>query len=101
MISGARYHLVATYSVMYPSILLRIYAEASCQPKVPQSSARSRHFTSKLPGFKSRCNTLGAVDVFKPAQNLVDERLEMGVGQRLARPDDGCQIALHEFYIEI
>lgn len=38
------------------------------------------------------------MDVFKTAKDLVDEGLEMGIGQRLAGSDNGRQIALHQFY---
>ena len=36
------------------------------------------------------------MNVLQPAQDLVDERLEMGVGQRLPGSDDGRKIAFHE-----
>lgn len=38
------------------------------------------------------------VDILETAQDLVDEGLEVGVGERLARPNDGGQVALHELY---
>ena len=41
------------------------------------------------------------MDVLEAAQNLVDERLEMGIGQRLAGTDDGCQVAFHELCVNI
>lgn len=41
---------------------------------------------------------IGAVDVLKATENLVDKGLEVGVGQRLARTDDGSKIALHELW---
>ena len=37
------------------------------------------------------------VDVLETAQDLVDEGLEVCIGQGLAGSDDGCQIAFHEF----
>jgi len=42
---------------------------------------------------------VGAVDVLEPAEDLVDEGLEMCVGQGLAGPDDGREIALHKLYM--
>ena len=39
---------------------------------------------------------VGRVNVLQAAENLVDERLEMGIGQRLAGSDDGSQVALHQ-----
>jgi hypothetical protein len=41
------------------------------------------------------------MDVLETAQDLVDERLEMSVGQGLAGSDDGCQIAFHELCTNI
>lgn len=39
------------------------------------------------------------VDVLQTAQDLVDEGLEVGVGEGLAGADDGGQIALHELCV--
>jgi hypothetical protein len=36
------------------------------------------------------------MDVFQAAQDLVDEGLEVGVGKRLARSNDGGQVTLHK-----
>lgn len=44
---------------------------------------------------------VGGVNVLEAAENLVDERLEVGIGQWLARANDGCQVALHEFCPDI
>ena len=41
---------------------------------------------------------IGRVDVLQAAQDLVDEGLEVGVGEGLAGADDGGQIALHELW---
>jgi len=41
------------------------------------------------------------MNVLEAAQDLIDEGLEMSVGQRLAGPYDGCQIALHELWNNI
>jgi hypothetical protein len=41
---------------------------------------------------------VGGVDVLESAEDLVDEGLEVGVGERLAGPDDGGEIALHQFW---
>lgn len=38
------------------------------------------------------------MDVFETAENLVNEGLEMGIGERLTRSDNGCQVTLHKFY---
>jgi len=39
---------------------------------------------------------VGRVDIFQTAKDLVDKGLEMGIGEGLARPDNGSQIAFHE-----
>lgn len=39
---------------------------------------------------------VGRVNVLQTAEDLVYERLEVGVGQGLARSDDSRKIALHE-----
>jgi hypothetical protein len=44
---------------------------------------------------------IGRVYVFQPAQDLVDEGLEMGIGEGLSGSDDGGEIALHELYFEV
>lgn len=44
---------------------------------------------------------VGAVDVFETAEDLVDEGLEVGVGERLAGADDGCEVALHQLLIKV
>ena len=41
------------------------------------------------------------MDIAQPAEGLVDERLEVCVGERLARTDDGVQVGLHEFLVEV
>jgi hypothetical protein len=38
------------------------------------------------------------VNVLETAEDLVDERLEMGVGEWLPGSDDGSEVAFHEFY---
>ena len=48
--------------------------------------------------LKITMQDVGAVDVLQATENLVDEGLEVGVGQRLARTNDGGKIALHELF---
>ena len=43
---------------------------------------------------------VGGVDVLEAAEDLVDEGLEVGVGERLAGADDGREVALHELWGE-
>lgn len=39
---------------------------------------------------------VGGVNVLETAEDLVDEGLEMGIGQGLAGTDNGSKIAFHE-----
>ena len=41
---------------------------------------------------------IGRVDIFQAAEDLVDEGLEVGIGQWLARANNGRQIALHQLW---
>ena len=41
---------------------------------------------------------IGRVDVLEAAQDLVDEGLEVSIGQGLAGPDDSRQITFHQLY---
>lgn len=41
------------------------------------------------------------MDVLETAEDLVDEGLEVGVGQGLATADDGGQIALHQLFVQV
>ncbi len=71
------------------SILLWVYAEASRQAKIGNLElAVGVH--QKVARLQVTVKYVGAVDVLKTAQYLVDERLEVGVGERLARTDDRC-----------
>jgi hypothetical protein len=40
---------------------------------------------------------VGGVDVLETAKDLVDERLEMRIGQGLAGADNGREITFHQF----
>lgn len=60
MISGARYHLVATYSVMKPWLAIWASAGSVSKPRAsPKSQILSSQsaLTSRLPGLRSRCRT--------------------------------------------
>lgn len=62
MISGARYHLVATYSVMKPELSSWEAAERA-RPK--SHTLRSQlALRSRLEGFRSRCRTLAECMAF-------------------------------------
>lgn len=55
MISGARYHRVATYSVMKPE-LSSVEAADRARPK-SQTFKSQLAFSNKLEGLRSRCST--------------------------------------------
>lgn len=44
---------------------------------------------------------VGGVDVLQSAENLVDERLEMSVGQVLSGTDNGGKITLHQLCLSL
>ena len=46
--------------------------------------------------FEVTVENVGRVDVLETTEDLVDERLEVSVGQGLARADDSREVALHE-----
>jgi hypothetical protein len=82
IISGALYHLVATYSVWKPAATLSgSLLKPRARPKSQIFNSQSA-LTSRLPG-------------------LVDEGLEVGVGQGLATADDGGQITLHQLLVQV
>lgn len=75
-------------------ILFRVHGEASCQTKIADLEfAVGVH--EEITGLEIAVEDVGRVDVLETAQDLVYERLEVGVGERLTRADNGCQIALH------
>lgn len=55
----------------------------------------------EVTGLQVAVKDIGGVDVLETAEDLVDERLEVCVGQRLARSDDGGKIALHELFVKV
>jgi hypothetical protein len=110
MISGARYHRVATYSVMnpwFPALLLvpppgvKLNTTLIWSPEckyiietcAPPSQAKVAYFElavcvdEKIAGLEIAVEHVGTVNVFKPAEGLVEEGLEVCVGERLSRPD--------------
>lgn len=55
----------------------------------------------QVAGLEIAVQYVGRMDVLEPAENLVDEGLEVGVGQGLATADDSCKITLHEFLVQV
>lgn len=78
-------------------ILLRIHTEASRETKVADLEL-AVGVDEQVAGLQVTMQHVGAVDVFQAAENLVDEGLEVGVGEGLAGTDDGCKIAFHELW---
>ena len=76
-------------------ILIRVYGEATSKTKIADLElAVGVH--QEIAGLKISVEDVRRVYVFQPTKNLVDEGLEVGVCEWLARPYDGCEIALHE-----
>jgi hypothetical protein len=65
MISGALYHRVATYSVMYPAFSSGSMEKPLASPKSQILSSQSA-LTSRLPGLRSRCSTFAEWMYFRP-----------------------------------
>ena len=65
MISGARYHRVATYSVMYPAFSSGSMEKPLARPKSQILSSQSA-LTRRLPGFRSRWRTLAEWMYLRP-----------------------------------
>ena len=65
MISGALYHLVATYSVMYPAFSSGSTLKPLAKPKSQILSSQSA-LTRRLPGLRSRWRTLALWMYLRP-----------------------------------
>lgn len=52
----------------------------------------------QVTGFQITVQNIGGVDVLQTTKDLVDERLEMRIGQRLSRTNDSRQVTLHQLY---
>jgi hypothetical protein len=82
------------------SIFLWVNREPSSQSKIT-----NLQFTvgidQQISGLQISMEDVGRVDVFQSAEDLVDEGLEMCVGEGLAGSNDGSKIAFHEFCIRI
>ena len=78
-------------------ILLRVHRKTAGQSKIADLEL-AVGVDQQIAGLQVAVQHIGRVDVLQAAQNLVDEGLEVGVGEGLARADDGGQIALHELW---
>lgn len=71
MTSGARYHLVATYSVMKPCSLGWAVTDDLAKPK-SQTLRSQLAFSSRLEGFRSRWMTFGPVQQRSRIQQIAE-----------------------------
>jgi hypothetical protein len=79
------------------SILFRVNTETSGQTEIADLKL-AIGVDQQVTRFEITVEHVGAVNVFEAAENLVNERLEVRVGQGLSGADDGGKIALHEFF---
>jgi hypothetical protein len=80
-----------------PRILLRVHGETPGETKIANLEL-AVGIDEQVAGLEIAVQDVGRVDVFETAQDLVDEGLEMRVGEGLAGADNGGQIALHELW---
>ena len=78
-------------------IFLRVHGKAAGQSKIADLEL-AVGVDQQVAGLEVAVQHIGRVDVLQAAQDLVDEGLEVGVGEGLAGADDGGQIALHELW---
>lgn len=78
-----------------PRIFLRVHGKAPGQPKVADLEF-AVGVDEQVAGLEITVQDVCRVDVLEAAQDLVDEGLEVSVGQGLAGSDNGSQVAFHE-----
>ena len=76
-------------------ILLRVHGETPGKTKIADLEL-AVGVDEQVAGLEVTVEDVGRVDVLEAAQDLVDEGLEVCVGEGLAGADDGGKIALHE-----
>lgn len=76
-------------------ILLGVDGKATGKAKVADLEL-AVGVNEQVAGLQVSVEDVGGVDVLETAQDLVDEGLEVGVGQGLAGSDNGRQVALHQ-----
>lgn len=115
MISGARYHRVATYSVINPASFPAAFVDRVLRAKPKSQTLRSQlAFRRRLAGFRSRC-TMSAECIVLRARRVwytkyyttsqyegsnycsasAETHLAMVIGE-LLRPDNSVKIRLHQ-----
>ena len=72
------------------SILLRVDRETSGQTKVTDLKL-AVGIDQQVSGLQITMQHVSRVDILQTAKDLVDERLEVGIGQGLTGPDNGSQ----------
>jgi len=82
------------------SNIVGLVAEATGETKVANLQL-AVGIDEQVAGLEVAVQDVCRVDVFETAENLVDEGLEVGVGQGLATADDGGQITFHQFFVEV
>ena len=78
-----------------PCVLLGVHRKASCQTEIANLELAIGVY-EKITRLEVAVEDVGRVDVLQTAENLVDERLEMCVGEGLAGSNNGCQVTLHQ-----
>lgn len=82
------------------SVLLRVDGKATGEAEIANLEL-AVGIDEQVTGLQVAVQDVGGVDVFQTTKNLVDEGLEVGVGQGLAGADNGRQVALHELLVEV
>ena len=81
-----------------PGVLLWIHGKASSKTKVANLEL-AVGIDQQITGLEISVEHVCRVNVLQTAQDLVYEGLEVCIGKRLSRPDDGRQIAFHELCV--
>lgn len=76
-------------------VLLRVDRETTGQAEVTNLEL-AVGIDQQVTGFEIAVQDVGRVDVLETTEDLVDEGLEVGIGQRLAGADDRSQITFHQ-----
>ena len=79
-----------------PRILFWIDGKSSRETEITDLQLTVR-VHEQVSGLQVSVENVGGVDVFQTAEDLVDEGLEVCVGEGLTGSDDCCEIAFHEF----
>lgn len=78
-----------------PCIFLGVDREAACESEIADLEL-TVGVDKKVSGLEITVKNVGRVHVLEPTKDLINEGLEVSVGQGLTRPDDSRQVALHQ-----